>query len=292
MGLQVLGPLGGYTFYELDEYNDAIYLDGNTAVQLSFSDYTPKNNKCFCYPYNYCLLTNNVGNQVIYKYEDFYDITNNTISFDIEISLSVGCSARLVPHWYKNMAKNYDESIPLAKYPTCAWSSDAFINWLTENAVNIGSSIVLGTIGAVTSPATGGMSLLATATAVANLIGQFNKASLLPSIEKGSNDGDVNFSSGNNTFTFRKMRVKTEYLKIIDDYFTRFGYKVNRLKIPNITGRTYWNYVQIGQTDEIGYGDVPTKYMELINSASRKGVTIWHNNENVGNFALNNTIVS
>lgn len=101
--------------------------------QHSFSNYTPKNNKLFCYPYNYLLVTNNNGSFNIYNYEDFY---SNKATFDIEESLSVGCSIRAVPNNYKNQDKNYDESIALSKYPTCAFSTDSYTNWLTQNAVN------------------------------------------------------------------------------------------------------------------------------------------------------------
>lgn len=87
------------------------------------------------------------------------------------------------------------------------------------------------------------------------------------------------------------MRAKTEYLKIIDDYFTRFGYAIKSFEMPNITGRKYWNYVEIGANEEIGYGEVPSKFMETINNSCRRGVTIWHNHANIGNYALNNTIV-
>lgn len=87
------------------------------------------------------------------------------------------------------------------------------------------------------------------------------------------------------------MRCKTEYLKIIDDYFTRFGYAINRVKVPNITGRKTWNYVEIGESEDIGNGSVPTLFMETINSACRKGVTIWHNHSAIGNFNLDNSII-
>ena len=123
------------------------------------------------------------------------------------------------------------------------------------------------------------------------MIGQFYSASLLPSIEGGQNTADVNYSSSDNVFKFIHMRAKDEYMKIIDDYFTRYGYKINRVKVPNITGRRYWNYVEIGSTEEIGYGDVPSKFMDIINNACRKGVTIWHNHENIGNYNLNNIII-
>ena len=51
----------------------------------------------------------------------------------------------------------------------------------------------------------------------------------MPNIEGGGNTGDVNIDTNKNTFTIREMRAKTEYLQIIDNYFTRFGYKVSRL---------------------------------------------------------------
>jgi hypothetical protein len=88
------------------------------------------------------------------------------------------------------------------------------------------------------------------------------------------------------------MRAKKEYLEKIDNYFSRFGYKIIDTKIPNITGRTNWNYVEIGSSEEIGHGDVPSNYLDEINSAFRRGVTIWHNHSNIGNYNLSNPIVS
>lgn len=265
-----------------DAIKNAVHIDFDIAKPYNFEDYTPKNNKCYVYPYNYLLVTNNIGNQIIYKYEDFYE---NPIHFDIQIALSIGCSGRLVPRNYKKVDYNNDESIPLAKYPTCSWATDAFTNWLTQNAVNIGTQLVSAGVGVATG------NIPTVAGNIASLIGQFYQASLMPSIEGGQNTGDVNYSAKNNSFNFYNYHCKPEYMKIIDDYFTRFGYKVNKLETPNIIGRRNWNYVEIGQSEEIGYGTVPTKYMETINKSCRKGVTIWHNHENIGNYNLDNSIV-
>lgn len=222
------GQLGQYIFYEIDNSSDVLSLPYNFRRVTSYSDFQPRNNKCFVYPYNYLYVTNNVGSKNILKYEDFIlngEINQNPI-VELEIALTVGCSGRLVPRGYKNISYNYDESIPLGKYPTCAWASDAFTNWLTNNAVNIATNVGLGLAGVTIGIATGGVGLavagLSVAGTVGNLIGQFNKADLLPSIESGNNTGDVNFSALANTFVLHHMRVKTEYLKIIDDYFTRF----------------------------------------------------------------------
>ncbi len=52
-----------------------------------------------------------------------------------------------------------------------------------------------------------------------------------------------------------------------------------------------WNYIQIANDDEIGNGSVPSSYMEEINNACRRGLTIWHNHANIGNYSLSNNIV-
>ena len=89
-----------------------------------------------------------------------------------------------------------------------------------------------------------------------------------------------------------KMRCKDEYMKQIDSYFSMFGYKINEIKTPNLTGRTNFNYVQISEADDIGYGNVPSVDMDLINKACRRGVTIWHSHANLGDYSVTNNIVS
>lgn len=284
-----------FNWYTLNYDITPTKFNTNINKRHNFSDFNPKNNKCFVYPYNYLFVSNNNGSNNIYKYEDF---TSENCVFENQFSIAIGGSGRLVPKNYKNMNTNDDEALPTGKYPTCAWSSDAFTNWLTQNGVNLVASITLTAGGVATAIATGGATLPIVAGAitsvagtVAGTIGQFNQASLSPNIAGGQATGDVIWACNRNKFTFREMRAKTEYLKIIDDYFTRFGYAIKSLELPNITGRRYWNYVEIGASEEIGYGEVPSKYMDMINNACRRGVTIWHNHANVGNYSLDNSII-
>lgn len=264
----------------------------NTSISKrhSFTNFTPKNNKCFVYPYNYLLVTNNQGSENIYKYEDF---SGNNCVFENQLAVSIGISGRIVPKNYKGETYSYDESLPLGKYPTCGWSGDAFTNWLTQNAVNIPTQTILGAVGSgmqiMSGNLIGGLSSIASN--VANLIGQFYQASLLPNIKGGQAQGDISFSGNSMGFTFREMRVKNQFLQIIDDYFTRFGYAIKKIDNPHLTGRRNWNYIEIGSNENIGYGDVPSSYMTEINNACRKGVTIWHNHENLGDYSLDNSIV-
>lgn len=280
-----------YTYYRfIPVLGDTAHKEFESTKQItkttSFTDLTIKNNKCYCYPYNYLMITNNAGNKNILRYENFSDTTAN---FKIQSSFSIGGSIRCVPSNYKGISENIDESIPLAKFPTCSWSGDAFTNWLTQNSVNIATNVLSTATGLLTGSAP---VVMATAGQTANLIGQFYQASLLPSIEGGQNTGDVNYSSSDNTFKFIHMRAKNEYMKIIDDYFTAYGYKTMRNKIPNITGRTYWNFVEIGSSESIGHGSIPADALSVINNAFHNGVTIWHDHANIGNYELTNSIVT
>ena len=287
-----------YTFYTLS--NNFNITEFNTIIDkvTSFSDITVKNNKLFTYPYNYLFVTNNIGNSNIYKYEDFY---SSKCVFKNQITMAIGISGRIVPLQYKSFianSQNDDEIISLAKYPTLSWSSDSFTSWLTTQAVNMPTTIATSLIPSVsTNSETGATNVditgnvMNTANLIGNLIGGFYSGSMLPNVSHGQNTADIGFLSNRNTFVYKNMRCKKEYLAILDDYFSRFGYKINRVKIPNITGRTYWNYVEIAPSEEIGNGDVPTIFMQNINNACRKGVTIWHNHENIGNYLLNNSII-
>jgi hypothetical protein len=128
---------------------------------------------------------------------------------------------------------------------------------------------------------------------IINQMASIYQHSLQPNSARGSvNGGDINVCSEKNGFFFYHCSIKKEYAEIIDKIFTKYGYKVNSLKVPNITGRTYWNYVEINKGDVIGFGEIPSVALEQINEIFYKGVTIWHNHANIGNYNLSNTIIS
>ena len=250
------------------------------------------NNKLFCYPYNYLLVTNNVGNQNIYKYEMFSDSTNAT--FETQLAVSIGVSGRTVPTNYEGVASNVDESLQLGKYPTCGWSADSFTNWLTQQSINLPTKLVTMAGGIGASIAIGnplGAGLVAGGGAL-SLLNEFRGEKLKPNIEGGGNTGDIACSTKSNTFVYKCMRCKVENLKILNDYFNRFGYKINETKTPNLTGRTYWNYIKIGGNDRFATGNIQSKFLDVINQIANQGVTVWHNHANIGNFSLTNSIVT
>lgn len=277
--------------------SDSIYSWNYESININnnLNGYIPKNNKLFCWPYNYLVVSNNNGTEKVYNYEYF---TNNKPRFKTNVAVCPGCSIKLNPLNYKGVAENEIEGITGGKYPTCSWTSDLFTNWATQNAVNQAVNLA----GNILSVGTGFMSAAAgkdgSGSITGGMMGIFNQMasvyehSLTPDSARGNiNCGDVVAGNKKNTFFYYQYSVKQEMAKSIDDYFTRFGYKVNRNKIPNITGRRYWNFIQIADSDNLGSGEIPQKFMDEINKIARRGVTIWHNHTNLGDYTLNNSII-
>ena len=270
--------------------------------------YTPKNNKLFCYPYCYLYVTNNAGVDITYNFEDWRlnGVSRTVADFRMEGVLTQGCSIKCYPETYYKMppttasytAGGYSYGINGGKLPLCSWNSDYYTNWCTQNAINqplsVASSVTSGIIGAGASLLTGNVagmigSVANAAIGVGQAIDQKYQASLVPDQAKGNvNAGDFNFSR-NKQFTFYAMTIRNEMAKIIDQYFTMYGYKVNTLKVPNVTGRRNWNYVKtIGCYID---GDIPQTDMQEIKDMFNNGVTFWHNPSTFADYSQNNDII-
>ena len=110
-----------------------------------------------------------------------------------------------------------------------------------------------------------------------------------PTLNGNTNAGDVNFSIGNNNFKLYNFVIKEEYARTIDNYFNLYGYKVNRLKLPELYSRRNWNYIKtIGCNFT---GDIPQQDLEKIKSIFNNGITFWHNANNYLDYSANNDII-
>lgn len=295
-----------FRFGYVQPNSSAVFLNSGVSISkpsVVDKSYHPKNNKLLTFPYVYFTISNNSGASNNYMYEYFKDSHGDpasSCSFLLRGAIGVGCSIKLIPIDYKinhvgsvyTAHYNYIESLDAGKLPTCSWTNDAFINYLTANAVNIPLNILGNTAQIIKGGATGKVTdVIGGVTGITSQVSQIYERSLTPETAKGGvNQSDFNFAQ-HISFSLYKMSIKEEFARIIDDYFTRFGYQINRVKTPNITGRRYWNFVKIGAGEDIGNGSVPNKFKESLNNIFRSGTTIWHNHDNIGNFNLNNTII-
>ena len=268
-------------------------LTASFLTPTRLNGYKPENNKLWTAPYQLLMVTNNNGTTTSYAYEYFTNPASCTLV--CQLIPSVGGSLMVYPRNYKGIAENYNESIIGGKWPTLSWSGDAFTNWLTQNSVNIGMGIVNDVVGLATFEKP--LEIMGPINSIANQVSQVYQHSLVAQTTRGNvNGGDVLSALLANQPYCYYMSIRADMAERIDNYFTRYGYKTNKIKLPNITGRTYWNYLQIANSEDIGYSNqnqsVPAPAMENINNIFRAGTTIWHNHANVGNYSLTNSIVT
>lgn len=260
----------------------------------NLNGYYPKNNKLFTYPYDYLMCTNNNGLSNVFRRELCDD--KNKLIFEIYGALSPGGSFLCVPINYRN-GIDTSNSIAGGKFPTCSWNSDTYKNWVARNSNNLANNMVGGFI---TSALGVGMIISGNPTGISNAISGFQRITstiasiqdkkVVPPIASGNtNIGDISFSRNLTTFDFYEMSLTPEYARIVDDYFTMYGYKTNRIKLPNIKGRRNFNFVKV-----IGaniHALINQNDLEKIKNLFENGITIWHNVDNFLDYSKNNDII-
>lgn len=257
------------------------------GINNTIDGYTPRNNKLFCFPYNYLSISNNCGTQVDFHYEDF---TNNAPIFKLIGLETANAPTMLIPKTYKRYSGSqtnnplYNYGIVGGKFPCCSWQTDLYTNWLTENGVNLlghkidapTSQAIFGSLQALTSAGTKDVEGIGSGLGnMFNAIQEQYRHSLeSPTINGQTSVGDLSFSDDKLTFTYYKMSIKREYAMIVDDFFTMYGYKVNDVSTPNIHKRSNWDFIK---TIDVNLeGDIPEKDLDKIRSLFNNGCTFWH----------------
>lgn len=257
----------------------------------SIDGYVPKNNKLFTYPYNFLMVTNHQGTASEYHYEYF---AQSSCTFDYYGDATLNPQAILVPQDYKQSTTSatppYDgnpvEKITIDGFPQCAFATDTFKTWLAQNA----SSTAISTLSSAVSTGVGLASGNPVATvagiiSAGNVISKVSDSSVLPPQAHGASGSTAMITNGLKQFSFCPVFIRAEFAKIIDDYFSMYGYATHRLKTPNIKGRPSWNYVQTLDAKIIG--SVPFGDIARIKRMFNDGVTFWHGDW-VGDYTRNN----
>lgn len=281
--------------YKVNLHPSMIFSETETINKPAESilSYVPRNKKLLCYPFRYMQASNNAGQVTNYKYEDF---ANNTMDFQLRFALSCGGNGRVFPIDYKGIANNYDEGINYGKLPVGSWQNDMYTNWMTQNAINIPTSII-GSIADTAIGIAGSNNGVGVAGAVVggikgitSTVDQIYQHSLQPPQAEGNVcNGDVNFAYSMTGIILKHMSIKTEYAQIADDYMDMFGYATHRVKVPNKAHRQNWWYTKT--IDANITGNVPNDYMNQIKDAYNNGITFWRNPSNFLNYSVSNGIV-
>ena len=274
-------------------------LSKTISKQTTIGNHAIKNNKLLTSPYNVLYVSNNAGTAATFKYERF---SGENCSFNFIGCYSPDGSVKIVPQNYDGVGANYEEGFSLGTFPTCAWNSDMYKVWLAQNqgsqAVAAGSAALtlVGGVGAAALAAVTGGASLAIGGIMAAGSGLMNTFSLMaadqdrqvqPLQARGSHSVSVNVANSKQTFSFYKKTVTEERAKIIDDYFTRYGYKIMRVQTPNLAARPHFTYIKtIGAHVEGEFCNEDRLKLEAIFD---NGITVWKNPAEVCNFSVDNS---
>lgn len=229
-----------------------------------------------------------------------------------------------MPTNYEFSGLNEENSIPAGRFPTLNWTRDNYAEWLRLNALNMNVGVGLGLAqigtGIVTNLGDLGLfnqklsqqrskgniqawnkSFLDYSGSLGDIGSGIEKIggimlenyqhSLIPNSSVGNvNNGDINVSDNKMGFFFYHKSIKYEFAKIIDNFFSMFGYKVNEVKIPNIEGRRNWNYVKLLNPNVEGT-NIPEFELNEFKKQLENGITFWHNPATFRDYSQDNSIV-
>ena len=302
------GTTSDITYYTISDVIDD--LPAQVAFSGKLLNYIPKNNKLLCYPYCFAYASNGSGKNIVLKYE--FDAKEGNI-FEANYCAQPSANGTLMAQLRLKDQDVYMFEIPIGGFPQVAYSYDKYSDYLALNQnklefqkMQMGVNSVTGAIssgvgGATSGFATGGVygaiagAALGVGTSVWQSVQGFSQIDASLADMDAQPNGLVRSAQTSDTLLLQKryglmlhqMCIRPEYAKIIDDFFSRYGYKVSALKTPSITTRKNWNYIQtVGATIP---AEMPADVESKICSILDRGITFWHNPETMLNYDADNT---
>lgn len=311
-------------------------VDSIPAFTGTFDGYKPKNNKLYTAPFCGVYVDNLQGNAANYAYEYFANrkpvfnivgaVNGNLECASIPVNykgLPTNFQESLLMGGFPQCAWNVDTFkawIAQNKYAIAAGVATTAIDTVKQVALAATGVGMAGEVAGMSAAMTGAGSAqtiqavgqYANAyqnaqnvsyntqgdilTKTINLVAQVKTASTQPNHARGQQSSSVFCAMGYQGFHYMPYRIQGQFARIIDDFFSMFGYKTNRLKVPNRNGRKAWNYVKTcGCTLT---GSAPADVTAALVQIYDKGITFWRCTDlsagnpftRVGNYSLDNSL--
>lgn len=266
--------------------------------------YTAQNNKMGIYPYKLFTMDNFDGSVQEFKWENFSGNPAFVMDGVIHPRPCLECYPTNYLKYKGSVIPTRNFAIQYTNFPQIPWTSDTFRAWVSQNGtgmfwdnVSKGVSVAGGALSTALGIASGnaGMGIAGAMTAMNAYAGlERNENAVNYHATHGTQLGGAIEGCGldylHNDIGFRLIQycIKPSVAKRIDKFFTRFGYRVDEVKVPNITGRRYVNYVKCNVAN-VG-GNIPNDAKTAMETALLNGVSFWHVN-NMGFDVTTNPIV-
>lgn len=267
-----------------------------TARRPSVLDgYTPRNNKLLTYPYTFlCIDTLNEAQN--YRYER--GASGFDLNFSIYGVLSPIPEIIVAPQAYNGVSpvlldgeKNATESVSCTGFPQVPFLVDSYLAWLAQKSVAQGIGIVSSLFAAVAGVISGnpiavGGGFLGAAATLNNAAIESTKGSMARG--GGGESGQVGAKLKG--IYAKQMCLQYDYARAIDNFFDRYGYAADVIKVPARHNRACWTYTKT--RDSSIHGNLPAEAIVALKNIYNNGVTFWDKNSNIGDYTQTNSVLS
>ena len=266
-----------------------------TASTQLDDNYVPKNKKLYNSPF--CILKFCATDGQEETLQPEYVNTNCEINIIANISPSPSLIA--FPFQYANKTTDYEHAITIENFPQASMAIDGYKAWcassgLSKQILSVAQGIASGVSTGVGSVMSGnaigvGTGALGVASSIASGIINMGVAKTRPAIRKGNTNSHPLASDKRVGYFIRRMCINSDTMKSIDDYFTMFGYKVNKVKTPSRRNRPHYTYLKTKGCHVDG--GAPADAIQRIETIYDNGIRFWVNASEVGDFSVNNAPV-
>lgn len=125
---------------------------------------------------------------------------------------------------------------------------------------------------------------------------EFKDARYEPNIVVGAQVPNISVGYGFLKYRFFNLHIRDDEAKRIDDFFSVYGYAINKVDTPNLNNRKHWNFIKT-KNAQIS-GNMPASSKAALAKIFDGGIFFWRNGDECGNFnveikngSINNPIV-
>lgn len=225
-------------------------------------------------------------------------------------------------------ALDYDTAIDSSAFPTVSMVGDPYLIYLAQNknriqngydqmlysaAASIGgaaasdiqsvammyagsqagggeSSGISGKMAGQNTLGAGVSSAITTFGKVQSLNAQFSDMAIAPATASGLSGIGLAFQNGKKLFTVTCKTVDRYHAKMIDDFYTMFGYPVRSIQNPNLCARTKFTYIKT--VGVIVKGSAPELVKQDLENKLNNGLRFWSSTGDIGDFSVNNAVIT
>jgi hypothetical protein len=307
--MAMLNPLLSTYFMPNSFTQNNYYVSADEVIQVakptktggisSLDGYRPKNNKLFTYPYVQLTLSSSDNEVNTFRYEWFQ--AGEKCSFNVRASGLPTPVCTMFPNNYNSHGGNAMElGMSLTNFQQIPMQIESYKEYLYKNRyrdimgianaiLQTGSVVKAVASKDVMGATSGGLSVFQQ---IQEITQRQNEAKIQPNRTIGQlGCVDLNMANGTVGYIVYEMCVDSQHAKVIDDFFTRYGYKISTN--VNLSGqrniRPYFTFIK---TVECNLSINNSMYQEdekAIEEIYNRGIRYWNNPQYYKDYRVDNS---